>query len=262
MDTASTPRKIPVWVKLCEWIGLACLGQFLIVAIIGVLRGYSIQSYAPMYVMLGGSILMMIGHAGRNFSFSEEIPRMTWRQTLSFYWTLYLVFFIWGLNSIPGAMQGRYRKQGDVFFKLKNYPAAIAMYQTEVDTWYLRLRYNYHEDSCLFGIAQSYCQLENFEQARQTYRQLHKMARGYYKERSQTELAELDSELKNIAELEKQLADAADDNQKAQILCDMALAYRRIECSKKATELYALIQTLNTTEIWKETAQKLAATCL
>jgi|GEM_PF-2322821 len=262
MDTALASRKIPVWVKLCEWIGLACLGQFLIVAIIGVLRGYSIQSYAPMYVMLGGSILMMIGHAGRNFSFSEEIPQMTWRQTLSFYSTIYLVFFVWGINSIPGAMQGRYRNQGDEFYKQKNYPAAIALYQKEVDTWYLRLRYNSHEDNCLFGIAQSYCQLENFEQARQTYQRLYKMARGYYKERSQTELAELDSELKNIAELEKQLADAADDNQKAQILFDMAFAYRRIECSQKANELCALIQTLNTTEIWKQTAQKLATTCL
>ncbi len=262
MDTALASRKIPVWVKLCEWIGLACLGQFLIVAIIGVLRGYSIQSYAPMYVMLGGSILMMIGHAGRNFSFSEEIPQMTWRQTLSFYSTIYLVFFVWGINSIPGAMQGRYRNQGDEFYKQKNYPAAIALYQKEVDTWYLRLRYNSHEDNCLFGIAQSYCQLENFEQARQTYQRLHKMARGYYKERSQTELAELDSELRNIAEFEKQFANSADDNQKARILFDLAFAYRRIECSKKATELYARIQTLDIPESRKEQARKFAADCV
>lgn len=262
MVTASASPKIPVWTKLCQWIGLACLGQFLIVAIIGVLRGYSVQSHTPMYVMLGGSILMMIGHAGRTFSFSEEIPRMTSRQALFSYWTFYLVFFIWGLNSIPGAMQGRDRKQGDEFFKQKNYPAAIAMYQTEVDTWYLRLRYNYHEDSCLLGIAQSYCQLENFEQARQTYQRLHEMARGYYKERSQTELAELDSELKNIAEFEKQFANSADDNQKAQILFDMAFAYRRIECSKKANELYARIQTLNIQQIRKEQAREFAADCL
>lgn len=262
MDTASTPRKIPVWVKLCEWIGLACLGQFLIVAIIGVLRGYSIQSYAPMYVMLGGSVLLMIGHAGRNFSFSEEIPRMTWKQVLFSYWTIYLVFFVWGLNSIPGAMQGRYQKRGEEFYKQKNYPAAMAMYQKEVDTWYLRLRYNSHEDNCLFGIAQSYCQLENFEQARQTYQRLHKMARGYYKERSQTELAELDSELRNIAEFEKQFANSADDNQKAQILFDMAFAYRRIECSKKATELYARIQTLDIPESRKEQAREFAADCV
>ncbi len=262
MDTALASRKIPVWVKLCEWIGLACLGQFLIVAIIGVLRGYSIQSYAPMYVMLGGSILMMIGHAGRNFSFSEEIPQMTWKQVLFSYWTFYLVFFCFWVNIMPGFTQGRYRNQGDEFYKQKNYPAAIALYQKEVDAWYLRLRYNSHEDNCLFGIAQSYCQLENFEQARQTYQRLYKMARGYYKERSQTELAELDSELKNIAELEKQLADAADDNQKANILINMALAYRKIECSKKATELYARIQTLDIPESRKEQARKFAADCV
>ncbi|MBN2513311.1 MAG: hypothetical protein JXB18_10265 [Sedimentisphaerales bacterium] len=262
MDTASAPPKNPFWIKLCQWIGLACLGQFLIAAIIGVLRGYSIQSHAPLYVMSGGSVLLSIGYLGRVIVFSEEIPRMTCRQFLRLSWMFYLVLFCFWVNIIPGFMQGRYHKQGDEFFKQKNYPAAIAIYQKEVDTWYLRLRYNSHEDNCLFGIAQSYCQLENFEQARQTYQRLHKMTRGYYKERSQTELAELDTELKNIAELEKQLADAADDNQKAQILFDMAFAYHRIECSKKATELYARIQTLDIQQIRKEQAREFAASCI
>ncbi|MEN6308137.1 MAG: hypothetical protein ABFD91_10310 [Anaerohalosphaeraceae bacterium] len=262
MDTASIPPKNPVWIKLCEWIGLACLGQFLIVAIIGVLRGYSVQSHTPSYVMSGGSVLLSFGYLGRVIVFSEEIPRMTCRQFLRLSWMFYLVFFCFGLNSIPGIMQGRYQKGGEEFFKQKNYPAAIAMYQKEVDTWYLRLRYNYREDMSLFGIAQSYCQLENFEQAHQTYQRLHKMAQGYYQERSQTELAELDSELKNIAELEKQLADAADDDQKAYILINMALAYRKIECNKKATELYARIQTLDIPESRKEQAREFAASCI
>jgi hypothetical protein len=65
MDTASASRKIPAWVKLCQWIGLACLGQFFFFAIIGVLRGYSVQSHIPSYVMLGGSVLLMIGHAAK-----------------------------------------------------------------------------------------------------------------------------------------------------------------------------------------------------
>ena len=133
------------------------------------------------------------------------------------------------------------------------------MYKKEVGAWYLRLRYNYHEDPSLFGIARSYCQQENFEQGRQTYQRLSEMAHSLYQERSQEELAELDWELKNIAEFEKQLAKATDDNQKAQVLFDMALSYRCIECVKKAKEQYALVQTLDIPESRKALARNFAA---
>ncbi|MEN6308138.1 MAG: tetratricopeptide repeat protein [Anaerohalosphaeraceae bacterium] len=256
MDTASTSRKIPVWVKLCQWIGLACLGQFLIVAIIGVLRGYSVQSFIPIWVMLGGYLPLF------SFQLYDGWMSDVYKDKKQSSWISYVSSFSIIFLSIPGILQGRCQTRGDEFYKQKNYPTAIAMYQKELDTWYLRLCYNYREDTSLFGIAQSYCQLENFEQARQTYQRLHKMARGYYKERSQTELAELDSELRNIAEFEKQFANSADDNQKAQILFDMAFAYRRIECSKKANELYARIQTLDIQQIRKEQAKEFAADCV
>ena len=265
MDNTSTPPKIPIWLKLCLWTGLACIGQFFIFALIGVIRGYSIQSWTSrmsFYVMLGGQVLLSIIYAGSCFVFREELPKMTWRQIPAFFGTyalpLFLSLLCSGLVSYVGLLQGRYAKQGDKFYKQKNYPAAITLYQKEVDTWYLRLRYNYHENTSLLGIAQSYCQLENFEQGRKTYQYLSKMARGLYQELGQKKLAELDKELGNIAEFEKQLANAADDNQKADILFGMALSYRTIGCDKKTREQYALIQTLNVDESTKEQAGKFA----
>jgi tetratricopeptide (TPR) repeat protein len=247
----STPPKMPIWLKLCPWIGLACVGQFFIFALIGVIRGYSVQSMAPLWVMLGGLILLLLSpECMIAFYYSKEAKRPNWIS--------YLSSFCLILMSVVGLLQGRYQKLGDEFYEQKNYLAAITMYQKEVDTWYLRLRYNTNENTSLFGIARSYCQMENFEQGRQAYQRLHQMARGYYQERSREELVELDKELGSIAEYEKQFASAADDNQKAQILFDMALSYRRIECDKKATEQYALIQTLNIDESRKEQARKFA----
>ena len=163
------------------------------------------------------------------------------------------------LDNLPGIQHGRYRKQADELYKQKNYSAALEMYQKEIDTWYLRLTYNYNETISLFGIAESQCQLGNFEQARQTYQRLINMSRGYYKGRGQDELNELDTELKNIAAYQEQLDNTADDSQKAHILFDLALAYRKIECGQKAREQYALIQTLNAHDMQKEQAKKFAA---
>jgi hypothetical protein len=262
MDNTSTSAKTPIWLKLCLWTGLACIGQFFVVALIGVIRGYSVQSYVPLYVMLGGSVLVPIGYVRRCIVLGEELSKMTWRQIPGFIWMFYLAIFFPGLVSIVGIMQSRYAKQGEEFYKLKNYSAAITLYQKEVDTWYLRLKYNLNEDRSLFGIARSYCQLENFEQARQTYQRLFEMSRGYYQERSQEELTELNKELGNIAEYEKQLVQATNDNQKANILFDIANSYRSIYCDKKTKEQYALIQTLNIEESRKEQAAKFAVNLL
>jgi len=249
MNNTSTPPKMPIWLKLYLWVGLVCIGQYFIFALIGVIRGYSVQSYAPTYVMLSGVILLLLCPEWM-FDYSKEAKKPIW--------TLYLSIFCLFFMNVVGLLQGRYQELGDEFYKQKNYPAAIGQYQKEVDTWYLRLRYNTSENTSLFGIARSYCQLENFEQGRQAYQRLHKMARGFYQEVTQKELAELDKELGNIAEYEKQLADAADDNQKADILFDMALSYYGIGCDKKVGEQYVLIQTLNIDESRKEQARKFA----
>lgn len=265
MENASTSKKMPVWLTLCHWVVLVCLGQFLVFGSIGVIRGYSVQSLAPFWIMLGGAILASVVYVANVFVFSKELrEKKTWReffprQFIRIFGAFYLSLFFLGLVIIVGIQQGRYQKQADELYKQKNYPAAIAMYQKEVGTWYFRLKYNYHEAPSLFGIAQAYCQLGDFEQGRQAYQRLLKMERGYYQEPGQQKLAELDTELENIAEFKKQLAEATDDNQKANILFDMALSYRMIECAEKAREQYELIQTLNVPESRKEQAKEFAA---
>lgn len=253
MKSEAGRSSMPAWNKPFIWVGLICIGQFFIFAIIGVVQGYSVQSRVPHWILLGGIFLLLpcltcYGWLTGN----QDVNK--WRNRTSFLISFCIIFI-----SVVGILQGRNQQLGDQFYKQKNYQAAITMYQKEVGTWYLRLSYNYHEDQSLFGIAQAYCQLGDFDQARKTYQFLSKMARSYYQDRSSVELYELDKQLCNIAEFEKQLANTADDNQKANILFDMALSYRKIECAEKARELYALIQTLDAHESWKKQAKEFAA---
>lgn len=253
VDKKTTSRIIPAWNKPFIWAGLICIGQFFVFAAIGVIRSYSIQSWTPHWILLGG-IILLLPCLNRFGWLTGDKKSQKWSSRTSS-----LVSFCIILISVVGILQGRNYELGKKFYEQKNYKAAITMYQKEIDTWYLRLTYNYREDMSLFGIAQSYCQLGDFEQARKTYQRLVEMSRGYYKGRGQDELAELDRELKKIAAYEEQLDNTTDDQQKAQVLFDLALAYRKIECGQKAREQYALIQDLDIRESRKEQAKEFAA---
>ena len=252
-DEKTTSRIIPTWNKPFIWAGLICIGQFFVFALIGVVRGYSVQSWTPHWVLLGGIILLLPCLNRFGWLTGDEGSQKWSVRTSS------LISFCIILTSVVSILQGRNHRLGDQFYEQKNYQTAITMYQKEIDTWYLRLRYNYREDMSLFGIAQSYCQLGDFEQGRQTYQRLIKMSRGYYHERGQSELHELNTELKRISAFETLLTETADDCKKANILFDLALAYRRIDCHQKAREQYARVQTLDTHESRKEQAKTFAA---
>jgi phytoene dehydrogenase-like protein len=161
----------------------------------------------------------------------------------------------------------------DVFEKFFNdfNKEAKDFYEKELSTWYLRLKYNFYEswslrkiDESLFNIAQNYCQDGDFDKARQAYRQVvvrtDKIEYSkYYLVRSAAEVEELDRELANIAVMQEQLAGEVEDNKKANILFDIALAYRSIECIKKAKEQYEIIQTLDVREGIIKNAKKFSA---
>lgn len=232
-ETATMPARMKMYV----FVGLVCIGQFFICALIGVFRGYSVQSWIPYYVMIGGVFLLL-------------------KLVSEYAWVLYLISLTMIFTSITGILQGRYEKQGDALFEQGKFSEAIVVYGKEIDTWYLRGCYNHHESTSSFRIAESYCQLEEFDKARQRYRQLAQRYKGYYKERSIGEAAQLDRELNDIADLQEQLVNEGDDDKKAKILFDIAFAYRRIECDNKARDQYELIQTLDIYQPRKEQAKK------
>lgn len=243
--------KMSLWMKVFVFVGLVCTGQFFVCSLIGLFRGYSVQSLWPVWIMLGGVFILLGAKSNGTLICNYKAVKRSW---MSYLVSFSLIYF-----SIIGILQGRFRNIGDDLFDKGEYSAAIGYYQKEIDTWYLRLKYNHNEDSSLFSVAESYCQMEDFDQARKTYLLVAERSKGYYKDRSTGEAVELDLELKNIANLQEQLAGEVADDDKADILFDIALAYRGIECNKKAKEQYAIIQTLDVREGFIENAKKFSA---
>lgn len=225
--------------KAFFFTGLACCSQFLVVGAIGVIRGYSVQSWAPHWVMLIG-ILLMIPFSRKN--------------NLVSYFTSGLLI----LTSLVSIFQGQHETKGDEWYDSGQYKDAITEYRKEIDTWYLRLRFNHNEDQSLFGLAQCYSQLGQFEKARETYTTLAAISQGYYRGRAEKELSVLDANLTKVDEYTRQITEASDHSQKAALLFDLALVYRRLNCSEKAIEQYERIQLLEVREVQKQQAQRFA----
>lgn len=222
--------------RVILWVGLACLLQFLVFAGIGVARGYSIQSWAPHWIMLTGVLLL--------------IPFQRTHGMVSFLSSASLLLF-----ALVAISQGWHQDKGDELYKAGKFADARMEFRKETDTWYLRLCYNYHEAPSMDGIARCQSQLEEFGEARETYVAMTSMFRGYYKKRAEEELASLDANLAKVAELEKSLAEEEDDEEKASLLFDLALFYRRLNCARKGIQQYQKIQSLKIDERFKEQAR-------
>jgi len=219
------------------WVGLACLLQFLVFAGIGVARGYSIQNWAPLWIMLAGVFLVM--------------PFARTHAMVSFLSSASLILF-----ALVAISQGGHGNKGDELYESGKFADAMMEYRKEIDTWYLRLCYNYHEAPCMDGIARCQSQLEEFGEARETYAAMRSMFRGYYKKRAEEELVALDANLAKVAELEKILAGEEDDEGKASLLFDLALVHRKLNCTRRAIQQYEKIQSLKIDERFKEQARK------
>ena len=265
-DNRGGDIKMSFRVKVFVIVGLVCIGQFFVCSMIGVIRGYSVQSRCPQIIFLIGIFDLLIPFFWLTLLGKGRCPQ--------YLRISYLISFSLIYVSVIGILQGRFYDIGDDLFDKGRYSAAIEYYQKELNTWYLRLNYNYHEshclrkiDKCLFNIARDHCQDGDFDKAGKVYRQV--VVRNdkidyskYYLERSAREVDELDRELKNIAVLQEKLAGEVSDNHKAMTLFDIAIAYRRIECDKKAVEQYDIIQTLDIYEGLIENAKKFKAKLL
>lgn len=220
-------------------LGSVCLLQFLICGIIGVVRGYSVQSWIPIWVGLAGVVLL--------------IPFQARHNGTSYLSSLFIIIF-----ALVGIGQGKHKTEGEKLYEAGKHEEAMSEFRQEIDTWYLRLQYNYHEAPSLLLIAQCQSQLGRFDEAREAYREIEETFRGYHKDRAQVDGAKVEGNLAKITALEKALAEASDDNARSQVHFDLALVYREMPCAAKAMEQYEAIQKLDADERFKESAKKFA----
>lgn len=225
--------------RLMFWAGMACLLQFLVFGLVGVIRGYSVQSLAPIWVALVGVVLLMPFDA-----------RSRWAGFLS---SLCLLVF-----ALVGIGQGKNHKEGEKLYEAGKFEEAMVEFRQEIDTWYLRLKFNYHEGQSLFRIAECQSQLGRFDEALKSYREIETNLRGYQQDRARKTGNTMETKLAEIEEFKKALAEATGDEARAMIHFDLALAYRVLVCNAKAVEHYEAIQALDAPAPLRESAKKYA----
>ena len=113
--------------RVILWAGLACLLQFLVCAAIGVVRGYSIQSWAPLWIMLAGVVLVM--------------PFARTRAMVSFLSSASLILF-----ALVAISQGRHRDNGDELYEAGKFADAMMEYRKEIDDRFKQQARNFVEE--------------------------------------------------------------------------------------------------------------------
>lgn len=253
------PLFILRWVLI--FIGLCCCLQFIVVGIIGVVRGYSVQEFWPSFVMYSGASFVLL-----------LTPRRSKKIKINVIFGFISIMIMYSAL-IMGA-QGDHYRRGQEYYAQGRYQKALQEFKKETQTWYLRLDYNHNESSAMLLMAETYCQLADFDKARETYKLvLHRRYQYYQRKRAGTGLGRLELGLKMAAKYEAWVSGEADfpydladeefkrfsrpELTKAYILYDIASAYQYdVNYYAKALEVYRKIVDMDIRESTKERARK------
>lgn len=254
-----SPLFILRWVLI--FIGLCCCLQFIVVGIIGVVRGYSVQGFWPIQIMFAGVLFLLLLAPRR----SKEIKKKA---------IFYLAIFMIMYAVLIRKPQGDHYKRGEEYYAQGRYQKALQEFKKETQTWYLRLDYNHNAPSAMLLMAETYCQLADFDKARETYKLiLRRRYRYYQRKRAGTGLGRLERGLKIASKYEAWVSGEADfpydladeefekfsrpELTEAYILYDIASAYQYdVNYYAKALEVYRKIVDMEISESTKERARK------
>ena len=240
-------------------IGIGCILQFFIVGVINIIRGYSIRSHLPVIILFAGVFLIIL--------FSQKQRK---RPMIGSYYSLIASFAIIYISLI-GLSHGRYMKKAEGYYSRGQYVQALQACEKEAQTWYNLLRYNYQERKAMNMMAKAYCQLEDFDRARDTYNlMIDRYSGEFYGYRAQESLGELEMGLEIVAyypdrikeNLKKIYIEESDvyiipKNAEVRALYDIARVYRYdMKCYAKAIEVYTKILGKDISEELKERAKE------
>ncbi len=186
-------------------IGAACFLSVVAVGIIGVVRGYSVQSFWPMWILLFGQI---------SFSPSIFVRQIRIKAMVN---TLYVAPIYLLLLML---IHGHHYEIGKKFYDHRVYGEALEEFRKETETWYLQLQYNTSEAHAMEMIAKTYCQLEDFDKARETYKLIIYRYPGFYANRAEKYLRKLENGLKKVTEFSSPVTET---NSSSDELYDIAL---------------------------------------
>jgi pentatricopeptide repeat protein len=224
--------------------GIIGCAQYFVVGIIGVIRGYSIQSYIPHLIALTSMLILSMFCALR----SQKLAR--WKQNVIWVIALSPIF----CSSIIGIQQTKYSMKGDEYYEKGQYAESIQYYRKATETWYLPLVYYSSEEFSVAKMADAYCQLGNFDKAREIYQQVQQRYHTHSGFRAAQSIESLDSGLQKVKEYEALPADKKND---VYVLYNLARIYEfDLHCKAKALDIYMKILSLPVADKSKELAKE------
>lgn len=246
-------------IVLSTAIGICCILQFFVVGIINIIRGYSIETYLPSKILLVGVVAFIV--------ISFRYPKKS--ANVSFF--IYTVSFAIIYMSLISLSQGRYIEEAERYYNSGQYQLALQTYEKEAKTWYHLLKFNYHERKAMNMMAKTYCQLEDFDSARNIYNlMIDRYSKEFYGERARESLEQLEDGLKIAAYYPDRLAEMPKPDyfittevhlppkhSEVSALYDIALTYKfHLNCHAKAYEVYTKILGMDISEVLKKLAKE------
>jgi len=227
--------------KLLAFIVICCFLQFFIVALISVIRGYTTDTKLSDVVFLVGVLFVL------RLQFFPVQRRYSIVVYLLSFWVIYSISL--------SECHGDYVKKGDLYYSSGRYREALQAFEKEVETWYFRLRYNQYEDNAMHMVAKAYCQLEDFDNARNTYKVIADRYPDYYSDRAAKDLIRLENGLKVVAKYPDQMPEVEGF---PSAFFDIARTYQYdLNCNTKALEVYRKIIDMDIHDEYKKLARSL-----
>lgn len=246
-------------IALLILIGSCCFLQFLVVGVVNIIRGYTIATYLPHFILLLGCMIFIL----LRFLYQGK-------QTINSLFSIIASIMLIYVSSIS-ISQGGHLEDAEEYYDNFQYQETVKACKKEAHTWYNLLRYNYRERNAMNLMAEAYCQLEDFDNARNTYKlMIDRYSGEYYGDRAQDSLLKLEEGLKTVAYYpdhitESPLPDYIKEETsihldpkriEAIVLSDIALKYRYdLNCNAKALEVYGKILNMDVSEKKKKFAR-------
>ena len=141
--------------------------------------------------------------------------------------------------------------KGDNYFKNGQYVKSIQYYKKGTETWHLPFKFA-DEVAVFDRMAEAYCQLEDFNKAREIYL-LVCQRYSDWKTSASENIELLDVGLQKVKEYESLPADKKND---IYVLYGLAVSYQYLHCDAKALEIYTKIAAMPVDDKSKELAKK------
>jgi tetratricopeptide (TPR) repeat protein len=142
-----------------------------------------------------------------------------------------------------GCLQGRHYIKGFKFYYQGEYDKAAMEFEKETGLWYLKLSSNSSEHSAMEMLAESYCQLEEYDKAIDAYKTIVFRYQGLKRKVASSRLQRLKDGLQSIARYKEENQELQNDFRK---LYDIADVYESdLNCNTKALAIYRTITEMN-----------------